>query len=119
MSDLDYEQSCGKVITTADIYDEKLLIRFNDETAIWIYDDGQGCCEWRHMSTDDDLSSLIGHHLVSIEQREGPMIEDECGDCHDICFVIIQTDVGSVTLVNHNEHNGYYGGFCLVIKTVE
>ena len=34
---------------------------------------------------------------------------------HDECFVEIGTDKGHITLVNHNEHNGYYSGFDLVM----
>jgi hypothetical protein len=29
--------------------------------------------------------------------------------------MFIGTDVGFITLTNHNEHNGYYGGFGLTI----
>jgi hypothetical protein len=35
---------------------------------------------------------------------------------HETQFLIVDTTKGSFTIVNHNEHNGYYGGFGLVAQ---
>jgi hypothetical protein len=37
-------------------------------------------------------------------------------DVHETCFVEVQATGGFITLVTHNEHNGYYGGFDPVIE---
>jgi|SRR6185437_9326151 len=111
------DEFVGRTITAASIIDNRLRITFEDGEQIKIWDDGQSCCENRYMSTDDDLNSLCGHRLVRIEGKPGPDIDDSSGD-HETCFVEVGTDQGFVTLVNHNEHNGYYGGFGLTITKV-
>lgn len=108
----------GKTIVSAELKDERLLIGFDDGKKIHIYDDGQSCCESRYITTDDDLSSLVGGKLVNIEAKDGPEIQGEWGESHEQVFVEVRTDKAFVTLCNHNEHNGYYGGFCLTIKEV-
>lgn len=104
----------GRTITAAELKDERLRLSFDDGQQIAIWDNGQSCCEHRYMACDDDVQSLVGHKLVRIEAKEGP---DAAGDydVHEQVFVEIGTDVGFITLANHNEHNGYYGGFGLTI----
>jgi len=104
----------GREIEAATIHDERLVLVFTDGTVIHIWDNGQSCCESRYMSMDDDLSSVIGGRLVNIEAKDGPTVEDYGGE-HETCFVEIATDKGFITITNHNEHNGYYGGFGLTI----
>lgn len=105
----------GRLITGAELKDDKLRLAFADGTQIAIFDDGQSCCESRYMRTDDDVRSLIGHRLRDIEIKEGPDEEGEYGEMHEVCFLEVSTDGGFITLSNHNEHNGYYGGFGLTI----
>lgn len=106
----------GRVIRIARLDQEinRYIIEFQDETRIEIWDNGQSCCELRYMTTDDENSNIIGHTLLSITSKDGPNLDDD-GDHHDTCFVEIQTSGGLLTLTNHNEHNGYYGGFGLEI----
>lgn len=111
-SERDPEQFEGFTITSATMRDEKIYLKL--ETTIAIFDNGQSCCERRYMTTDDDLQSLVGHELRHILPKPGGMIADS-GDEHETLFVEIGTNVGSVTIVNHNEHNGYYGGFGLSV----
>ena len=66
------------------------------------------------MTTDDDPQSLVGGKLVRIEAKPGPDKDSEY-DVHEQVFVEVATDKGFITIVNHNEHNGYYGGFGLTI----
>lgn len=94
--------------------DQKLVLTFEDGRKIAIWDAGQSCCESRYMTTDDNVSSLVGHTLQRIEAKEVPTAESD-DDCHEQIFVEIGTDQGCITLVNHNEHNGWYGGFDLTI----
>lgn len=118
----------GRVIASAELREADegwrgrngLVLKFADGVEVEIFDDGQSCCEARYMRTDDDLSSLVGATLVRIETKDGPTEKDgEWDDVHEQIFVEVGTDKGFVTLANHNEHNGYYGGFGLTIKEVE
>jgi hypothetical protein len=91
-----------------------IILQFEDGVTIRVWDDGQSCCESRYTSTDDDLSKIIGGTLRRIEVKEAPPVADQYGE-HEQLFVEIGTDECFVTLVTHNEHNGYYGGFGLTI----
>jgi hypothetical protein len=104
----------GRKITAVEMSDEKLNITFEYDVKISIWDNGQSCCESRYMSTDDDIQSLVGNILTRIEAKEGPGTE-EGYDVHEQIFVEVGTNQNFITVVNHNEHNGYYGGFGLTI----
>lgn len=104
----------GRQIADARIANNALFLFFADGEAFKISDQGQSCCEYRHMSTDDSVETLIGATLLYIETKDGPNIEDN--DVHETCFVEVATDRGFITLTNHNEHNGYYAGFSLCIE---
>jgi len=101
------EEYVGKTITDAKIIDDRLRISFADKE-IEIWDDGQ-------MTTDDDVSTLIGGVLQRIEPKAGECKTGEYDDEHETVFIEVGTDKGFITIVNHNEHNGYYGGFGLTI----
>jgi hypothetical protein len=105
----------GRTIKAASLHDNELEIAFEDGATIHVWDNLQICCENRYMTSDDDPSSLVGRQLTGIVAKEGTSEEDECGVEREIVFVEVQTDGGFITLVNHNEHNGYYGGFGLTI----
>ena len=109
-----------KVVKSAQISEDEIKIMFEDETGIYITDEGQSCCEHRYMSTDDEIGSLVGSVIQSIMIKDVPdiEIEDYWGDVHEQQFLEIQTNKGFITVVNHNEHNGYYGGFLLNIKEI-
>jgi len=105
----------GKTIKSLELSDEKLKFEFEDGSKMQLSDEGQSCCEYRHMSTDDDLSYYVGAKLRGAELRESPPIaESEYGDLHEAEFLAIKTSIGEFVMVNHNEHNGYYGGFYVV-----
>lgn len=114
-----YENAIGKIIKEATMSsfcgEDTLKILFTDETCITIMDGGQCCCEARCMSTDDDLSYLAGKTLLDIEVKDAPCIEDD-NDVHEVQFLEIKTNDYTATFANHNEHNGYYGGFCIEIR---
>tara|TARA_R110000868_G_scaffold63218_1_gene190520 strand:+ start:72 stop:473 length:402 start_codon:yes stop_codon:yes gene_type:complete len=112
------EKYYGRNIVSAKLTEERLTIGFDDGIAIQIWDDGQSCCESRYITTDDDVQSLVGNVLRRIEAKDGPNAEDDYGD-HEQVFVEVGTDQGFITLVNHNEHNGYYGGFGLTITEAD
>lgn len=108
------EEYLGQRIEHAELvkdgHDDKLRLRLANGLTIDVFDDGQSCCEARSMTTDDDVSVLVGGVLRAIDEKPGPT-EDHDYDTHETCFVEVRTDDAQVTLVNHNEHNGYYGGF--------
>ncbi|MDB5358806.1 MAG: hypothetical protein JWO51_103 [Rhodospirillales bacterium] len=98
--------------------DGAVRLTFEDGRTIEICDNGRSCCENRYITTDDDLASLVGHVLIRIDAKDGPESEAD-GEPHETCFIEIGTDQNFVTLVTHNEHNGYYGGFDLTIREIE
>lgn len=104
----------GHKIIVAGMSDERLSLTLDNGKTIEIWDNGQSCCEHRYMRTDDDIKSLVGHTLTRIEAKEAQDEPDEYGT-HEVVFVEIGTDDGFITIANHNEHNGYYGGFGLTI----
>lgn len=112
-------QAQGKIIAALSISDKELTIKFNDETGIVLFDDGQSCCEHRYMHTDDNLPDFIGAQFLGAKIQDGPTETDECGDPKESQFLIVSTSLGEFTVVNYNEHNGYYGGFWIAAKSTE
>lgn len=115
------DEYVGKKIESAWLDEEnnRFRIKFTDGKEIAIWDNGQSCCEHRYMRTDDDPKDLVGGKLRSIEVKQAPDEEDEYGEVHEVCFVEISTNKGHVVFANHNEHNGYYGGFALTITEAD
>lgn len=111
----------GKTIKGAylDCQDEENIfyLEFADNSKISIKDDGQQCCERRYMSTDDKLEYLIGSEFldISVKKTVRDDIRSEKGEL-EICFVEVLTNKGGIILETHNDHNGYYSGFDLVIN---
>lgn len=96
---------------------EELHIRLGHEY-LRIIDDGQSCCENRYMTCDDKLEDHVGATLLNIETREMPIptLEDADGESHDIEYLVVTTTAGELVIVNHNEHNGYYGGIDVEVE---
>lgn len=114
------EAAKGKEIkrVLVDTEEDALRILFTDGTGIKIWDDGQSCCESRYMRTDDDLSYFVGATFEGAQTQDGPTETDEYGEPHETQFLIITTSKGVFTIVNHNEHNGYYGGFTVACESI-
>lgn len=108
----------GKKISAVWLDEGQNTLRFEFETGekLNMWDDGQSCCETRYMRTDDNLSEFVGAILLGAELKDAPNQEDEYGD-HEVQFLDIKTDKGVFTMSNHNEHNGYYGGFSVCCST--
>jgi hypothetical protein len=107
------KQLKGMIIRDAYVDDDQLTLTF-DFGRLTLSDCAQNCCENRWMSTDDDVRSLIGSRFVCYEVKDGPDEWEGANDeVHETQFLEIQTDKGFITLVTHNEHNGYYGGFSI------
>lgn len=105
--------SLGKKIAKVAVEDNRLKFEFADGSKLTLFDDGQSCCEHRYMVCDDDLAKFVGRKLTDFELADGPTMED-CGEPHEVQFLKVYTSRGSFTVSNHNEHNGYYGGFWIV-----
>lgn len=108
----------GLKITSVEFTEKSLNIGFENGKTIKLWDYGQTCCENRYMTTDDDVKSLIGHRLTRIDPNNVKVKKSEWGDEHEATFIEIGTNQNFITIVTHNEHNGYYGGFCLAIDEV-
>jgi hypothetical protein len=114
-----FQESIGKTIKGLWLVDNELRFDFEDGSRIKLFDDGQSCCEYRYMHTDDTLSDFIGAKLMDADVRDGGSIEGEY-DCYkESQFLIVTTSLGQFTVVNYNEHNGYYGGFALLCERIE
>ena len=106
----------GETVTKAWVKYGKVFLKFGNN-GLCVWDDGQYCCEDRYIITDDDVSDLVGGKLRHIVVREGSMVYHDFG-CHDIDFLEIATEQTHVTFETHNEHNGYYGGFDVVVREI-
>ena len=108
----------GMVLSTISLNEDRdrIAITFTNGRSIWIYDNGQSCCEHRYISTDDPLDDLAGGELIKIEIKRVTDDESSEYDCvHEICFLEIATTKAAAVFSFHNEHNGYYGGFAMTI----
>jgi hypothetical protein len=95
---------------------DELLISFESGREITISDHGQSCCEHRYMHCEDegDFEFHEGAFLRFVQIVAGG--DDEDGyEVHETEYCNIFTSKGVIQLVCHNEHNGYYGGFCVRI----
>jgi hypothetical protein len=112
----DLAKHYGKTIKEIAATDDGIALKFTDGTGIELLDGRQSCCERRYMTWDkDELSYLVGGTLTKIEEKPADTIEKDY-EVHEICFLEITTDKGHANVANHNEHNGYYGGFSLYVK---
>lgn len=114
MNDTVFNASIGKTITALTLEDNELRFAFGDGSKMRIRDDGQMCCENRYMRTDDDLTYFVGARLMGHELRQAPKQENDDGEYNEVQFLVIKTDRGEFVMSSHNEHNGYYGGICIV-----
>jgi hypothetical protein len=105
------QNSLNKTISGVFITDDNLYINFTDDTALRIWDSGHNCCEHRYMVCDDDLKEYVGAKLTNVYSKPATYIDDDWGSRHETMFVDFETTNGVFTIVNHNAHNGYYGGF--------
>lgn len=109
----------NKKIVSMKMVDNSAVLEFEDGK-LKIFDGGQSCCERRWMTCDgDDLSYFNGSEFLGVEIREAPNqdYEDQY-DVHDVEFLVILTSKGEQVFSNHNDHNGYYGGFWIQVSEI-
>ncbi len=92
--------------------DWSLLFDLEDGRTLEFRDNGQSCCEHRYMHCDDDLPSFVGAEILGADLGE-PENLPSTGEEHEMQFLRVMTSRGAIVVSNHNEHNGYYGGFNL------
>ena len=73
----------------------------------------------RKENGDDDLTDFVGAVLMDIDTSEGESKEGKHGDCNETMFLLVKTSKGVINCCTHNEHNGYYGGFHMVLEAGE
>ena len=114
-----FSENIGKIIVALAIVEREdspfneLLFTFENGSKMKLFDDGQSCCESRYMNTDDNLADFIGASLQGAEVRAAEAEIGDYGDAKESEFLIVSTSIGQFTVVNYNEHNGYYGGFLI------
>lgn len=111
-----YNKAVGKIIILAVLEKDTDTFKLHfKEGTLTFSDDGQSCCESRYMSCDDELQQFDNAVFLKAELRTAPNTiqpPDYYGE-HEIQFLHIETSKGVITIANHNEHNGYYGGFAI------
>jgi len=109
-------KSLGKTIRSVAVSGNSLDFVFTDGGTLSVWDDGQSCCENRYMSTEDELGYFVGGNLLKLELVDAPNIDGADGGTHEVQFLDVHTSKGMFQVANHNEHNGYYGGFGIVAR---
>lgn len=96
----------------------KLIFTLENGYVFTVSDCASECCEIRYMVCDDDLSFFKGSYFQNIVEKTYKEIESDPNleSYHEVVFVEVISTKGSCTLVCHNEHNGYYGGFDVEVK---
>lgn len=77
------------------------------------------CCEKRYFVMEELSFSIIGHKILDLEILPAKIVTEESGFTHEINFLKIDTTNGSFRINAHNESNGYYTGFNLIIEVRE
>jgi hypothetical protein len=107
----DIKNAVGKTITSLSVANDGLIIGFTDQD-LTLSDGLPSCCEHRYMVCDDKLENFVGGTFLGATIEDAPDVES-AGGYHEVQFLHVKTSKGSFTVSNHNEHNGYYGGFSL------
>ena len=110
-------KNIGKVIKDIQLTDKTLTFVFDDGTEMSI-SDTRKCCEKRYMHTNDYIPHFIGAEFFDARVQNGPTTKgtERNREVRQSQFLIITTSIGEFTIVNYNEHNGWYSGFDLSVK---
>jgi hypothetical protein len=105
----------GRRIESCALVDNRLRLTLEGGQTLVLHDAGQSCCEARYMDTDVDMSWMAGSKLLALELRDAPNIASEDGyEEREVQFLEVRTSSGVLSVANHVDHNGYYGGFAIV-----
>lgn len=115
-----FRKGVGQTIKDLSLENEELRFSFENGYEMKMLDDGQSCCESRYMRTEDDLKDFIGAKLLGARIEDAaPPPEENDYDVHEIQMLVVETDKGNFMMSSHNVHNGYYGGFSIVVRGVD
>lgn len=106
----------GRKIESLEVCDNIFRIGFRNYT-LEAQDVLRCCCEHRYFHTDDELKPFVGTKFTSLEVRDGGGKDKDYGT-QDAQFLLVNTSLGTFTIVAYNEHNGYYGGFDLQFRLI-
>lgn len=115
-----FQKGVGQTIRKVELAGDALVFDFENGYRMKLFDDGQSCCESRYMRTDDNLAEFVGAKLLNARIEDAappPKDANDYGD-HEIQLLVVETDKGNFVMSNHNEHNGYYGGFSIEARTL-
>lgn len=109
----------GTTIHDIRLVNDTIKLYYSDlKTQVEIFDAGQTCCENRYITTDDELNYYKKALIKSIELVDRGSTEENKFMDHDLQFLRIHTDKGTIVFETHNIHNGYYGGFNIEGKII-
>jgi hypothetical protein len=97
--------------------DGGLVIQFEDNKKIILFDDNRQCCESRYIHSNDNLSWHEGSNFKGIQIKNIRDKRDECDFKHETQFIHVLTETDTLVIETHNVHEGHYGGFNLKIDT--
>lgn len=90
---------------------------FENGATLVLSDRGPDCCNSVYMTCSDDLSQIVGDRMVGVTIEDAPDISGGEDAYHEVQFLHVRFASGAVVVCEtHNEHNGYYGGFSLVVE---
>jgi hypothetical protein len=114
-----FKAAINKMIASIHVREDAVDLGLADGSRVQLYDDGQSCCEYRYLRSDDDLGHHVGATLLGAEvEAAAETTAGDDGD-HEIAFLKIKTSRGVFTVAAHNEHNGYYGGISIRARVVQ
>ena len=108
-----------EAMRVVDVDNGRLEIDILAGPTVFIRDDYQQCCEQRYMTCDDPLEDIRTETVQKVELRTGGQVQDDAFGEHEAEFLLITTNRAEYTIVTHNVHNGYYGGFDLRVGVQE
>lgn len=104
----------GTIIRVIDYRDDIIYIQTDDWRYSLFMD--HDCCETRYFECADDLSEYTNSTILAAYLSLSTLVTATGDDTHEVAFLRIMTTVGELTFSAHNEHNGYYSGFSLIIE---
>lgn len=120
----------GKHINYLIVKNDKVVIGFEKDegcsgftaSILEITDIDSECCEYRYFTCDDDLESF--GLLCSIELIDGGIVEEEDvseeygrdNTYHETQFLLIKTNLETITICAHDRQNGCYSGITISAK---
>lgn len=100
-------------------FTDDLIRLIGEDSTLEILDNKESCCEDRYLVFDGHPGDLEqGGKLTTVQYAPTDELPDVNGS-HEVAFIhILLSGYRWLTFRTHNVHNGYYGGFHLIIRKV-